>query len=151
MVHGCFEDRDDARLHVKQWLRIHSADEFTTPNLRRLAQDMMESDFEPVDHVRIAWRERGYGIVKGLVEFAGEELMSPQGGVPSSLHRAHDELAKAAQLLPNRIGVAITHLRTALDMMEAHGTAAPRSVGRASVAATLALSMIGGSAIKAAA
>jgi len=144
MVQGSFDDRDDARLHVKQWLRSHSPSEYTPQNLRRLARELMDSDTEPVDHVRVAWRERVYGMVKGLVEFAGEELMHPQGGVPASLHRAHDELAKAAALLPNRLGAAIRHLRNALDMLSAHPHSA-KSTERASIAANLALSMIGGS------
>lgn len=156
--YGSFDDRDDARLHVKQWLRSHGPSDYTQQNMRRLVRDMMASDTEPVDHVHVAWRERGYGIVKGLVEFAGEELlqslpptqsmpsMPSQGSGSAGLHRAHEELAKAAALLPNRAAAAMRHLREALDVLSEQGMAASRSVERASLAATLALSMIGGKA-----
>ena len=143
MVHGSFDDRDDARLHVKDWLRSHSPSDYTTQNLRRLARDMMKSDSDPVDHVHISWRERNYGIVKGLVEFASEELAHGYDGSPAGLHHAHDELSKAGALLPNRLKAAIKHLRNALDVLSMHG--ASRATERASIAATLALTMIGGS------
>jgi hypothetical protein len=150
MVHGSFDDRNDARLHVKHWLRSHAAADYTAVNLRRLAQDLATSDTEPVDHVRIAWRERCYGIVKGLVEFAGEELGHAQDGAMSSLRHAHDELTKAGGLLPNRSGAASRHLQDALSLMSSSSSGG-RAAERAFSAASLALTMIGGGGIQAAA
>jgi hypothetical protein len=147
MVHGSFEDRNDARLHVKHWLRTHAASDFTASNLRRLANDLASSDTEPVDHVRIAWRERGYGIVKGLVEFAVEELAD---GAHSGWQYAHDELAKAAALLPNRSAAACGHLQDALSSLSSSGSGG-RAAERAISAASLALTMMGGAAVPAAA
>ncbi len=148
MFNGSFEDREDARLGVKQWLRSHAPSEYTAGNLRRLANDMMRTDREPLDHVRIALRERCYGIVKGLVEFAGEELAQGPEGAPLSLGRAHEEIACAAALLPCRSENASRHLRTALELMKARcgDDAAPSSfkaIESASVAVALALSMLG--------
>ena len=151
MVHGSFDDRDDARLHVKQWLRSNSVSEYTTHNLRRLAHDLMKSDSDPVDHIRIAWRERGYGIVKGLVEFAAEELSLPGDGFPEYQNRAHDELSKAADLLPNRVGPAVEHLKVALDYLTSGAQPARNQMERASVAVSVALSMLGGTRVSAAA
>jgi len=149
MTTGSFDDRDDARLHVKQWLRSHAPADYTSQNLGRLARDLMMSDSDPVDHIRIARRERGYGIVKGLVEFAGEELASLQDGASVALAHAREELSNASRLLPNRVGPAITHLQTALDLLSGHVNAA--AAEKASIAVSLALSMISGHTVKAAA
>ena len=150
MVHGSFEDRNDARLHVKHWLRSHAASDYTANNLRRLAHDLATSDTEPVDDVRIAWRERCYGIVKGLVEFAGEELAHAQDGAMSGLRHAHDELNRAAALLPNRSTAASRHLQDALTSLSSGGLNG-RAAERAFSAAELALTMIGGATVQAAA
>ena len=151
MVQGSFDDRDDARLHVKQWLRSHAVSDYTTYNIQRLAYDLMKSDSDPVDHIRVAWRERGYGIVKGLVEFACEELgMARDHGTLNHSH-AYEEASKAAQLLPNRVVPAIDHLRNALELLSASDGVSYPSTERASVAVSLALSMLGGARVTAAA
>src|SRR2546423_11376690 len=38
MLNGTFDDRNDARLSVKQWLIMNEAQDYTHTNLRRLAK-----------------------------------------------------------------------------------------------------------------
>jgi len=148
MYNGSFEDRNDARLGVKEWLRTHSPAEYTPGNLQRLARKMMLMDREPVDDVRVAWRERGYGIVQGLAEFAAEELKHSQEESSSAACRAGDEIGLAVSMIPSRSSRAARHLRAALEMLRSNNSDSvvmdgSRPYERASIAVTLAISLLG--------
>jgi hypothetical protein len=78
MIYGNYDDRNDARVNVKGWLRNNDAASYTSEEIRRLVIDAIKADRDPVDPIADSWREGSYGALVGLVEFAQEEMEQHQ-------------------------------------------------------------------------
>ncbi len=74
MIYGTYDDRNDARVNVKGWLRNNDAASYTSEEIRRLVIEAIKADRDPVDPIADSWREGSYGALVGLVEFAEEEM-----------------------------------------------------------------------------
>jgi hypothetical protein len=132
---GTFDDRDDARMTVKQWLTGHELQDYTVANMRELAR-MMTRQGEPVDDIRVEYRERSYGMLRGIVEFA-EEQASVVSGAAGGL------LKQAAEMLPHAATAACEKVCHALELLEADMNAVGNaSMQRAQMATRLAASLL---------
>ena len=149
MNNGAFDDRDNARRHVKLWMQDNLPGDYTVGNLMGLARKMVADDFEPVDDIRVQWAETSYGLLRGVVEFAADQLNCERG---DAVHGRDARIAKAcamtldaAAALPYQTGVARRHLSEALDMLSAFHTSEHTSnnLQRARNAISLALLMLG--------
>jgi len=76
MIYGTYDDRNEARVNVKGWLRNNEVASYTPEEIRRLVIDAIKADRDPVDPIADSWREGSYGALVGLVEFAQEEMES---------------------------------------------------------------------------
>jgi hypothetical protein len=154
--YGAFDDRDNARRHVKRWMNENLPVDYTVGNLMGLARKMVADDYEPVDDIRVQWMETSYGLLRGIVEFAADQLAADRSdagregsasqGSDSRISQAAAMTWEAAAALPYRTDAARRHLQSALDVLGTpHGgeAVAPAAVQRARQAISLALLMLG--------
>jgi hypothetical protein len=135
VINGTFDDRDDARMTVKQWLTRHEMDDYTVANMRELVR-VMTLQGEPVDDIRVEYRERSYGMLRGIVEFAGEQASVVSGGAGSLLKQA-------AEMLPHAATAACEKVCHALELLEGDMNAVGNaSMERARMATRLAASLL---------
>lgn len=148
MTFGTFDDRDDARIAAKLWLQSHEPAEYTVANMRALLTSMVRQYSDPVDDIRVEWRERCYGILRGVVEFAAEQLAqlrADAGPVRIMLEKVAQLLKEAVSLLPKAVSGAHAALCGALDLLEASLPAVAgneRVVEKSRGAAALAVSLL---------
>jgi hypothetical protein len=118
---GTFDDRNEARLHVKQWLSTNDPETYSAQNIRCLVAATVRNDTDPVDGIHDSWREASYGAVMGIGEFAGEALTrlaqtSDDRALRESLSATH----KALSCLPHEPLATIRYLHDAQQhIMEA--------------------------------
>lgn len=150
MTNGAFDDRDNARRHVKLWMRDAAPGDYTVGNLMGLARQMVVSDSEPVDDIRVQWTETSYGLVRGVVEFAADQLSAERidtvrDGSDSCLVEAAAFAWQAAGALPYRTTIARRHLLDALELLNSSFSVdhSPTNIHRAQRAMSLALMMLG--------
>jgi hypothetical protein len=62
--------------------------DYTVNNLMGLARKMVADDSEPVDDIRVQWTETSYGLLRGVVEFAADQLTreSDSSGRERAIH-----------------------------------------------------------------
>jgi hypothetical protein len=156
MNNGAFDDRDNARRHVKHWMQNHTPGDYTIVNLLGLARKMVADDYEPVDDIRVQWAETSYGILRGIVEFAADQLSAELGrsgreraisgvGLDSRTAQASALTMCAANALPYRTAEARRLLSDALELLgPAYASDMEPSVHvqRAQTAISLALMMM---------
>lgn len=156
MMHGAFDDRDNARRHVKHWMQNHTPGDYTIVNLLGLARKIVADDYEPVDDIRVQWAETSYGILRGIVEFAADQLKAELGrsgreraissvGLDSRIAEASALTIRAANALPYRTAEARRLLSDALEYLGpayANDLDPSVNVQRARTAMSLALMMM---------
>ncbi len=112
---GTFDDRNDARLIVKRWLRRNPEESYRPEHIRRLVAETVLRDHDPVDPIADSWREGMYGAWIGVLEFAGEEMEQSKHGSASA---AADAVRQALRHLPYQPSATLERLQSALRSFE---------------------------------
>jgi hypothetical protein len=141
---GTFDDRNHASASVKVWLSGQEPSAYSVRNLKRLAREIVEGDRDGVDHLEIKWRETSYGMVRGIVEFAAEEVerLIHAHKDHRSLRMAVAALREALGLLPGNAATAVDRVSVAVEQVSLAGLPA-EAVDRCLAALYAAESLLG--------
>ncbi len=134
-----FEERNDMRHAVKNWMESNGSDIYTQDNIRQFVTDQVTSAKDPLDSSDDSWREGTYGAWIGVVEFAGDELARiAEEADDSALNDALLEARAALPALPHDTHRTLSHIETANQILTRRPLRrADRAVGALALAQNL--------------
>jgi hypothetical protein len=122
---GGFETRILAAQAGLEFLRSHSADDYTPENIVKLYDELANDDGDPIEHLPESYREIGFGLTISMFGFAYDEasraVKQADGACLGALTEAKANIGSALVELPNYRVQTLRRLASAQDqLMQAH-------------------------------